>query len=172
MDSLGSGGNAVGSPVPDDWIVRLSAAIADSLGEFGRRAGPLAIVDLGCFPWHGTLELSALTVAEATVDPALLNPAEVAAWVHYNFSAGLSAWVTAAELGRQMGRAYGASAAPDRTGVVAAYIRACVSACGSSQVASALGGGPGGQLRVCHPDTSEQFWPPPPSRGNRGPAAS
>ena len=121
----------------------------------------MAVIDLGCFPWHGVLELSALTVAEASVDPTLIHPAEVAAWRHYNFAAHGIAWRSAARLGREMAAAYHTCGRLERPDMAVTFLRACAFACASPEVASPLYSLAGVQLRVLHPDTGVMFWPPP-----------
>jgi hypothetical protein len=56
--------------------------------------------------------LAALTGAEAAADPLLADPAEMAAWRYWNFTAGLPAWRPAERLGREMRTAYEAGDRP------------------------------------------------------------
>ena len=77
------------SDVPEDWTRRLAAAIAAALREFTtlrRRGKPVVAFDVGCFPWHGFIELSILTTEEVEDDPLLLEPRGVASWRHYSAS--------------------------------------------------------------------------------------
>jgi hypothetical protein len=97
--------------VPDNWTQRLASAIAIAVREFAEllRGEPVAAFDVGCFPWHGFVELSLLsllTAAELDTNPAMLGPRELAAWRYYNFSGGVASWDAAAELGRLMSKAY------------------------------------------------------------------
>lgn len=147
----------MGNPVPNDWIMRLANAVADCVRQFSRTAEPLAVVDLGCFPWHGRIELSALTLREAEADPALLDPREAAAWQHYNFSEQMSEGRALVSLGQEMRNAY--DAAEDRDSVATAFMRACGSAVGTERMEAALFGSPRPRVTVRHPDTGEVFWP-------------
>jgi hypothetical protein len=152
--------------VPDDWIPRLASAIAGALKEFGAsvlRGEPVAAFDIGCFPWHGSVELSILTGAALDVDPVLAEPGEQAAWPQYNFAIGLAAWEPAAELGHRMADVYQGTGEADRPAVVEAYLRACASAVACPQVQAALGElrrDPRFWVSVAHPDDGRQFWPP------------
>lgn len=152
--------------VPDDWTPRLASAIAAALREFSGsvlRGEPVAALDVGCFPWHGSVELSVLTAAALDADPALAEPGEQAAWPHYDFAAGLPAWGPAAELGRRMAGAYRAAAEESRSAVAEAYLRACAAAVASPQVRAALDElrrDPRFRVSVAHPDDGRQFWPP------------
>jgi hypothetical protein len=152
--------------VPDDWTSRLASAIAAALREFsgsGLRGEPAAAFDVGCFPWHGSVELSVLTAAALDADPVLAEPGEQSAWPHYDFAAGLPAWEPVAELGRQMANAYRAAGEAGRPAVVEAYLRACAAAVASPLVQEALGAlrhDSRFRVSVAHPDDGRQFWPP------------
>lgn len=77
------------------WMSALAAAVVETLIEFQSADGTrcsIVAVDLGCYPWHGTLELSILTEEEADRTPELVDPSEAAAWKHYNFAKDLPAW--------------------------------------------------------------------------------
>ena len=154
------------SSVPDDWSPRLASTIAAVLREYGTwrlRGQPIVALDVGCFPWHGSIEPSVLTAEELDTDPVLLDPGELAAWFHYNFSVGLSSWDPAVELGRQMADAYYAAGEDSRSAVVEAFLRACAVAVASPEVQAALdelSRDPRFQIRVAHPDNGRQFWPP------------
>jgi hypothetical protein len=152
--------------VPADWTPRLASAIAAALREFsasGLRGKPVAALDVGCFPWHGSVELSVLTAEELDADPVLMQPGEQAAWPRYDFAAELPAWELASDLGRQMADAYQAAGEAARPATVEAYIRACAAAVASPQVQEALGAlrrDPRFRISVAHPDDGRQFWPP------------
>src|SRR5690349_20610174 len=106
--------------VPDDWTPRQAAAVAAALREYSAwrlQGRSVAALDVGCFPWHGSIELSVLTAEELDADPVLLEPDELAAWHHYNFPVGLSSWDPAVELGRQMADAYGTAGETGRPAV-------------------------------------------------------
>ena len=142
----------------DEWTRRLASAVAAAVREFGRgREGsdPAVALDLGCFPWHGTLELSLLTEAEFEADPGLLNPREAAAWQGYNFGAGLEAWEAAVPLGTEMMATYRMSPAGERSDVVDRFLAAGTSAMEAASVAAAvaeLRRAPGFRVIVAHPD--------------------
>jgi hypothetical protein len=152
--------------VPEDWIPRLASAIAASLREFGPRqlrGQPIVALDFGCFPWHGSVELSVLTAAEVDADQVLFERGEQAAWHYYNFPVGLASWEPATELGRQMGEAYSADDEGDEDARAEAFLRACALALASPEVTAALGSlqrHPTFRISVAHPDSGRQFWPP------------
>ena len=154
----------VGNTVPEAWMPRLASAIVGAVREFGARRlrrEPVVAFALGCFPWHGTIELSVLTADELDADPVLLEPGELAAWHHYNFAVGLSAWEP--ELGRLMSEGYRASGDADRAATVAAFLRACAAAVASPEVAAALASlerDPRFTIGVAHPDDGREFYPP------------
>lgn len=123
-----------------------------------RLAGDKVILfDVGCFPWHGSIELSVLTALELDTDPLLAHPSETAAWQHYRFAG----WGGGSELGRQMQDAY--IAAADRPAVVAEFLRACATAVSDVGVVVALNHWPRDgrfAVRVMHPDDGQDFYPP------------
>ena len=47
---------------------------------------------IDCTPWHGSIGLSILTSEESNAHPAMVDPSEIAAWRHFNFSENLAAW--------------------------------------------------------------------------------
>ncbi|MBN9523814.1 hypothetical protein J0H58_35770 [bacterium] len=151
--------------VPGDWTPQLASAVAAALREFGasgRCTSPLVVLDVGCFPWHGSVELSALTAADLSADPVLAEPGEQAAWPHYNLASGLSAWAAADEPGRRMQEAYYADDEA-RAATAEAYMRACAAALATPQVTAALESlarDPRFRVRVAHPDSGREFWPP------------
>jgi hypothetical protein len=151
--------------VPDDWTPRLASAIVSAVQEFSTQmcGEPVAAFDIGCFPWHGFVELSVLTATELDADPALLEPREVAAWRYYNFSGGVASWTATAELGRRMAEAYYAADDGTRAATAESFMRACALAVASPQVGAALDSFARDQrfrLRVAHPDSGREFWPP------------
>ena len=150
----------MGSPVPNDWTIRLTDAVVDSLRLFSREVEPLAAVDLGCFPWHGRIELSALTVREAAADPGLFDPRESAGWQHYNFAEQLPTGRALVSLGQEMRAAYDAAGDAGRGSVATAFMRACARAVGTERVGTTLPRSPRVRFTVCHPDTGDVFWPP------------
>jgi hypothetical protein len=153
----------IDTPVPDDWMPRLSAAIAATVREFASGLGdtPVALLAVDCHPWHGSVGLSVLTAAEADADGLLADPAEMAAWRHYDFSAGLASWQPAAPLGRSMRAAY--EAAADRRAAAEAFFRACAEAVACPEAVAALGSlQRRGDFRisVACPDDGREFFPP------------
>ncbi len=152
--------------IPADWAARLASAIAAAVREYlptHRDIPPVVAFHVGCFPWHGQIELSALTADELAADPALQTPGEVAAWRHYNFTAGLTSWETVAELGRQMSSAYSAADEKDRPATTDAFLHACAVAVGSQEVLAALAvmnRDPRFTISVTHPDSDHEFYPP------------
>jgi hypothetical protein len=152
--------------VPDNWTKRLASAIAVALREYGLTAAqdkPIVAIDVGCFPWHGSVELSILTAEDLDANRMLLEPGEIAAWRHYNFADGSPAWAPTAELGRQMADAYYAAEESGRSATVDAFLRACAAAVASPEVQEAIRAMPRDQrfrISVIHPDNGTQFWPP------------
>lgn len=145
--------------VPGDWTPRLAQAIAGSVREFAPTLDSAAIVlfALDCYPWNGTLGLSALTTAEVEADSLLNDPAEMAAWEHYDFAAGLASWQQAAGLGAEMQAAYDAG---ERPAITAAFLSACAAAVLSPAVSAALTTLPqaeGFRRSVTHPDSGQEF---------------
>ncbi len=113
------------TPVPDDWIPRLAGTIAAAVREFAASLDgtPAVLLAVDCHPWHGSIELAVLTAGEVHADGLLADPSEMAAWRHYEFSAGLASWQPAAVLGGSMRAAY--EAAADRRAAADAFFRAC-----------------------------------------------
>jgi hypothetical protein len=148
--------------VPYDWTKRLASAIADAIrvfGSSGKSNSPLVVLDVGCIPWHGFIELSALTASELDADPAAAEPREQASWTHYNFAADMPSWAKAVELGREMQEAYYA-ADESRAATAEAYIRACATALATPEVGAALGRlerDARFKVRVAHPDSGREF---------------
>jgi hypothetical protein len=128
--------------IPDieDWTSRLAEAIAAAVREFAPRLEGQEMVafDVGCFPWHGTIELSILTAKQAAVDPGMLDPREVAAWPHYNFAAELETCGRGNETARSMASVYRTSRDEDRAVIVAAFLSAIAVAVNRQEVVSAL----------------------------------
>jgi hypothetical protein len=140
--------------------------MAAALREYGawRLQGKRIVAfNVGCFPWHGLIELSVLTADELDSDPMLLEPGEIAAWHHYNFGVGLASWGPSAELGRRMSGAYSAAVDRDKPAVAEAYLRACAAAVARPEMAEALGlvgYDQGFRISVAHSDTGREFYPP------------
>jgi hypothetical protein len=153
----------IDSPVPEDWMPRLSAAIAATVREFASELcdTPVALLAVDCHPWHGSIGLSVLTAAEADADGLLADPAEMAAWRHYDFSAGRASWQPAAGLGGSMRAAY--EAAADRRAASEAFFRACAEAVATPEAAVAvesLRRAGDFRISVACPDEGREFFPP------------
>lgn len=151
--------------VSDDWTTQLASAIAAAIREFRPLLGnePIACLDIGCFPWHGSIELSALTVAELDADSAVLGPQEIASWRYYNFSNELASWVKAAVLGQRMSQAYYTAEDDIRAATAEAYMQGCATAVVSPEVKDAVDSlprDPRFRIRVAHPDSGRNFMPP------------
>ena len=150
-------------PALDDWKRSLADTIAATVREFAPvlRGIPVVLLALDCQPWHGSLELSLLTAAEAEADNRLADPSEMAAWQFYELSAGLPSWQPAALLGRSMQAAY--ASAPDRRDTAEGYFRACAEALASPDVAGVVGSlarADEFRMSVAHPDDGREFFPP------------
>jgi hypothetical protein len=89
----------------------------------------VCIFDLGCYPWHGYLELSFLTANEASQSP----PPTIAEWRFYNF---VPNWPRVADLGHAMQNHW--AEAHDMKGVAESYLQASAAAVCSAKVSSAL----------------------------------
>jgi hypothetical protein len=149
--------------VPEGWAKQLARAVAATLQEYRAhlRDTPIALFAVDCHPWNGFLGLALLTAEEANADGQLADPAEMAAWRHYNFSNGLAAWHPAAVLGREMQEAY--AAASDRKVAADAFLKACALAMASAEAAAAielLDRDNRFRISVAHPDGGQEFYPP------------
>ena len=150
--------------VPKGWTGELAVVVAAVLTEFYPQIldTPVALFAIGCFPWHGLMEMSMLTSEEVAADPMLIEPAEMAAWKHYNFAVNLVAWVPGESLARKMADIYRVAPARDRGTIVDAFIRACADAAASRAVSEVLDSfNRDSQFRVSvsHPDDGREFYP-------------
>lgn len=155
------------SVVPAAWSTRLAAAMAATVREYAARrlsSKPIVAFNVGCFPWHGRIELSILTADELDSDPVLMEPGEIAAWLHYNIGVGLSSWEPVmVSLGGEMSAAYSGAAGRDKVAVTEAFLRACAEAAGRPEVAEALGSvgcDPRFRITVDHPDDGRDRFAP------------
>ena len=157
------------NPVPDDWTLRLAQAIATAIRDFHKsslKGSPVVAFDLGCFPWHGRIELSFLTAADLDADPGLFDRSEIASWPHYDFVGVTGLWPDGKELGQQMADLY--SDTDDvrddiRDRVVGAFLLASAEAVATPEVTAALNEltrDPRFQIWVQHPDTGQEFYSP------------
>ncbi len=156
--------------VSDDWNSQLASALVVAVREFSASLKGERVVcfDIGCFPWHGRIELSVLTAAELNADPDILSPREVASWRFYNISNAVASWTWTAELGKRMSQAYYAVEDDDRAATAEAFMHACAVAAAFPDVKtelSLLPRDPRFRVRVVHPDNDQEFVPPP-SRGS------
>jgi hypothetical protein len=153
-------------PVPADWVPRLASAMATTIREYGawRLEGQSIVVfNVGCFPWHGLLELSILTAGELDSDPVLTEPGEMAAWFHYNVGVGLRSRYAVVELAWEMSAIYNGAAESDKAGVAEVFMRACAEAAGHPDVRAALwsvGLDPRFRITVDHAGDGRDFYPP------------
>jgi hypothetical protein len=127
--------------------------------EFAPQLGgdEVAILAVDCHPWHGLITLALLTAEEVQSNPLLVDPAEMAAWRHYDFTRASVAWQPVTELGREMQTAYERG---QRSDVAEAFLRACAEAVSSPLVAAALGQlsrADAFRLSVTHPDDNREF---------------
>jgi hypothetical protein len=148
--------------VPDEWVPQLALALAAAVVEFRTSLENERIVcfDVSCFPWHGSIELSALTVAEFDADPGLLSPSEVAAWRFYNFSESSKSWMRTTDLLKWMSQAYYAAEDESRAAMAKEFMQGCLAAAVSPEVKAALSSlprDPRFRVRVAHPDSGEEF---------------
>lgn len=156
------------NPIPDDWTSRLARAVATAIRDFHKsrlKGSPVVAFDLGCFPWHGRIELSFLTAADLDADPGLIDRSEIASWPHYDFVGVTEPWPVGKELGQQMADLYhdADDAKDDIRAVVEAFLRASAEAVATPEVTAALNEltrDPRFQIRVQHPDTGQEFYPP------------
>ena len=148
--------------MPDDhWAKQLAGLIRGSILEFSEQVtDQIEMVAVDCHPWNGFLALAALTHAEALRDPALADPAEMAAWEHYDFGSTLASWTPASNLSLQMREEY-SEAGNFKAGVAEAYFRACAAAVGSDEVRRSLASrwlSDTFRISVAHPDTGEEYF--------------
>jgi hypothetical protein len=156
-----------GDPVPADWCPRLVSGMAATVREYGawRLEGQsIVLFNVGCFPWHGLLELSILTADELNSDPVLMEPGEMAAWFHYNVGVGLRSRDAVVVLGWEMSAIYNRAPESDKAGVAEAFMQACAEAAGHPDVRAALGSvglDPRFRITVDHADDGRDFYSPP-----------
>ena len=146
--------------VPLAWIKSLATAVADALHALADAGEALVAVDLGCFPWHGRLELSVLTAAEATANATLLAPDEVAAWERHDFARTSDPWWGTDAFALQMADAYQSAAEGDRGRVVEEFLPARAAAMADPVVTAAAGRHGRTVRHVRHPDTFVEHFTP------------
>ena len=148
--------------LPNDWIAQLKSVIADTIREFSPRirGTPIILLVVDCFPWHGSIELSILTLEESVSDPALMDLNDIAAWRHYNFADKLASWQSVKLLGRQMADAYYATTNEGRHSIADVFSRECAVALASAEVVQAIQSltcASGFQAFVPQPDDRGEF---------------
>jgi hypothetical protein len=151
------------------WTQRLAQSVAAAVRHFHQselKGCPVVVFDLGCFPWHGSIELSFLTAAEVDADPHLFDRSAIASWTHYNFVGVKEPWPAGKELGQLMADLYHDTDDEDerdiRGTVVEMFLRASAAAVATPEGTAALGEltrDPRFQIWVQHPDTGQEFWP-------------
>lgn len=123
--------------VTHQWQNQLSLAIANALKTLQVRLGGEALVMLAldCHPWNGGLYLAALTQSEVNADPALSDPAEMAAWTNYHFAESGRDW-NIDSLCDTMKTDYCSS--EDHDEITQSYLRSCAAALSDETVLRAL----------------------------------
>ncbi|MCB9685980.1 MAG: hypothetical protein H6738_02870 [Alphaproteobacteria bacterium] len=110
-------------------------------------------------PWSGFLEGAILTASEVRADPALLDPAEMAAWRWYAFTEKDSTWQRdTASWRADMRAAYDTAA--DRRAAAREVFLACARSLASDAVRQALGAfslADDFACSVTDPDSGEEF---------------
>jgi hypothetical protein len=112
---------------------------------------------LDCHPWHGSIGIAALTAKEVAADPALDDPAVMAAWRFFDFARDFDSWQVTTVLAQEMKSAYYSA---DRPAVVEAFFSGCAAAITSDAVGEAIEGFTrvdGFGLSVAHPDNGHEF---------------
>lgn len=133
------------------FVEMLAAAVADELGRWEARLASetMVIFDLGCYPWHGYLELSFLTANEPQLSERLAED-NIAEWRLYNFA---PQWPAGKPLAQRMKEHW--SKDPNKAGVSELYFSICAEAMLSGRVSSALASyklHPTFHVRVLNPD--------------------
>jgi hypothetical protein len=151
------------SIVPTNWASDLSAPIAEALGAFidTHPDEPISVFSIGCYPWHGSIELSLLTTEEELANPELQSFREMAAWKYYHFAKKYASWKITNGLGRQMKDVYYDDEDTEPNQVTLAFLKACSTAVASSAVAEKidrLNRSKGFRITITHPDTGEEFF--------------
>ena len=144
----------------EGWQAALATSIADVLCEFRPAAGDeMASFAVDCHPWHGIIALAFLTSPEATADPPLRDPTEMAAWRFYDFQASLAGWRPAVALASAM-LAASTGSGEGRREVAQRFLRGCAVAVASDAVRRELARyrlADGFAVTVPHPDTGEEI---------------
>lgn len=131
-------------------VEALAHALRSCAEGAGREVHTLA-ADL--HPWNGVFELSILSVSEQEADPSLSNPAEMAAWDGFQFTARSPGWCDAvADFKTRMREDYLGSS--DRAHVADRYFEMVAAALCEAVRAANL---EVRVLSVAHPDSGREF---------------
>lgn len=135
----------------DDFEDRLALVLGEELAEWQARLADETMLafDVGCFPWHGNIELSFLTTSEPRLG---MRPpfGSIAEWRLYNF---VPNWPRARDLTSAMKNDWTLSS--DKKDVADRYFRACAKAACSTVVSAVLSRyrrGTAFEVRVLDPD--------------------
>jgi hypothetical protein len=143
------------------WSTQLATAIQNALIDFRAQIDDqVEMFAIDCHPWNGVLVLAMLTRSETKSDILLADPAEMAAWKHYDFGANLETWRRGNKLTLQMKADY-ERAGESRVSVAESYLRACSDAVASDVVQLALSNfdrAIGFRISVAHPDSGMEFY--------------
>ena len=144
----------------EGWSHKLALVIGGTLdGAACIFDDKIEVLAVDCHPWNGLIILAALTRTEAIETPFLLDPAEIAAWKHYNFASEFSAWAPARILGSEMRKSYDESV--NRKQKAEQFLVACANALSSPQVQTSVGRLPRSNTFRCtvpHPDSGKEFY--------------
>ena len=136
---------------------RLSETIANTLSRFESEIDePIKILALDFHSWDEFLALAILTQAEFNDDPLLDDPAEMAAWKHYDLGADLAEWDVGSSFGN-MKTHY------DETKDTETLFRCCATAIASPNVQQVLERyqlADGFRISVANPDDGQEFFTP------------
>ncbi|MGK7887913.1 MAG: hypothetical protein AB4042_01165 [Leptolyngbyaceae cyanobacterium] len=136
-------------PMPmtlEEWQDALEQAVLVKLVELDPNR-PLKLLDVGVFPWHSSIELSAFYVGDDVGDDLGngsddIAEADIAGWPHYNFSHQEDGqWPEVDDLCEAMGAVYaeaGEPSAPAAATVAARYFQAAAEVMKRSAIAQAL----------------------------------
>ncbi|MEL6110087.1 MAG: hypothetical protein AAFU85_29085 [Planctomycetota bacterium] len=142
-----------------DWQQKLSQVLADTLNASrpALTGDTLVMLAVDCHPWDGGLYVAVLTQSEVETDSSLADPAEMAAWKHYDFAESLSEF-NVDSLCETMKSDYYATENCDQT--ARGYLRACAAALADNRVRSALQAyvlRDAFRVSVTHPDDRTEY---------------
>lgn len=140
----------------NDLEIQLKKYVTGELKSFSGRFSnnSMAQFDLGCYPWHGTFEISFLT----TDEPNLTDKKNVAAWRLYNFTSTFTTqWPATKEIGSWMRELY-----EKKTHSVQDFLDMCVRVIQSDEVMDTLQK----EYKLAPDFTVSVFDPDNPKKGN------